>query len=406
MGDSPYKAANLSKPIEDSSQLMADMDFLALIEQGAEHWNQWRTDHPTVQPDLRTAYLFGQVLDGFNLSEANLERACLISASLRGANLSNAHLQASYASKADLGAANLSGADLSLGNFGEANFSEANLASIRAGGTNFAHACFTGAALANWQIDPMTNLQAVRGSHVYVKSQQRQPRRGQFRPGELAALIAQLPVDQSEATPPALINRQDPVQRRSALIVTGGTAAIALIAMTATFRSIRPNPSANQTPAGSVRLSDSVALPCEETSLTTQLTSSAAHKYRDGAIYYGKFADGKPADGKGTMVYPSGNRYDGEYENGYRSGCGTFTFNNGRKYIGQFEADQFHGQGTWILENGERYIGAFKNNRCSGKGTFIFLNGSSKSGTWEEGSLPNSDLSCDQGDLSLPLSSN
>ncbi len=385
---------------------MADMDFLALIEQGSEHWNRWRTDHPAVQPDLRTAYLFGQVLDGFNLSGANLERACLISTSLRGANLSNAHLQATYASKADLSAANLSGADLSLGNFGEANFSDAKLVAIQAGGTNFAHACFTGAYLANWQVDPTTNLQALGGSHIYVRSKQRQPSRGSFRPGELAALIAQLPAGKTNAAAPALINPKEPVQRRSMAIVAGGAAAIALLAMTATFRLIRSDSSVEQPPVGSVRSDSSVALPCEEVQLTPLLTSSATHTYQNGATYYGKFVDGKPADGQGAMIYPSGNRYDGEYEDGYRSGCGTFTFSNGRRYIGQFEADQFHGQGTWILQNGERYIGAFKDNRCSGKGTFIFLNGSSQSGVWEAGNLLDGDLSCDQGDLNLPLSSN
>ncbi|MGB3291981.1 MAG: pentapeptide repeat-containing protein [Phormidesmis sp.] len=387
---------------------MAEIDFLALIEQGAESWNRWRADHPTVQPDLRTAYLFGQALSGFDLSEANLERACLISADLRGANLSKACLQSVYASKADLSEADLREADLSLGNFGEADFSGAILSDIRARGTNFAQACFTGATLANWQIDPTTTLQDLRGSHLCVK-QQRKPRSGEFRPGELAALIRRLSVGAANAKSSPFFSFQKllkgPARRPSVLIGTGLTAAIALTALTATFRSnLLSAPPAGQSPARADQ-GDSISLPCEEAPLTTLLTNSAAHQYQNGAIYYGKFVDGNPADGKGTMVYPSGNRYDGEYKNGYRNGCGTFTFSNGRRYIGQFETDQFNGKGTWILENGERYIGEFENNRCSGTGTFIFLNGSSKSGVWEEGKLLDGDLSCDQSGLDLPVSS-
>lgn len=393
---------------------MAETDFLALIEQGAEPWNRWRADHPTVQPDLRKAYLFGQVLAGFNLSGVDLGRACLISADLRGANLSKARLQAVYASKADLSEADLREADLSRGNFGEADFSGAILTDIRANGANFAQACFTGASLANWQIDQTIALQALRGSHLYV-NKQRKPSSGEFRPGELAALIKRSSVEAAEmaeaakAKPSLFISPQKfikgPAQRRSVQIGAGVTAAIALTALAATLGSNRQNTlSANPPPDRAVRPEESISLPCKEAPLTT-LTSSAAYQYRNGALYYGKFIEGKPADGRGTMVYPNGNRYDGEYKSGYRNGCGTFTFSNGRRYIGQFEADQFNGQGTWILESGERYIGEFENNRCSGKGTFIFLNGSSKSGVWEDGNLVDGDLSCDQGGLDSPVSS-
>ena len=374
---------------------MAETDFLALIEQGAEFWNRWRADHPTVQPDLGKAYLFGQGLAGFDLSGANLERACLISADLRGANLRKACLRSVYASKASLCKADLSAADLSLGNFGEADFSDATLSNVRAVGSNFAQACFTGAVLTHWHIDPTTTLQAVRGSHLLVK-QQRRPHRGKFRPGELAALLQQLSALSADAVS---TSRLSPGQRRWGGIGASGLAAIALVAL-AVARADRLTPSAGQPP----RSAES-SLPCEEVPLTTLLTGSVAHQYKNGAVYYGKFAAGEPADGIGTMVYPSGNRYDGEYQNGYRSGCGTFTFSNGRRYIGQFEADQFNGQGTWILENGERYIGEFKDNRCHGKGTFIFLNGSSKSGVWESGNLTDGDLSCDQAGLKLPVSS-
>lgn len=404
---------------------MVETDFLALIEQGAEHWNRWRAEHPKVQPDLSTAYLFGQSLTGFNFSGANLERACLIGANLRGANLNKTCLRAAYASNADLSEANLSGADLSRGNFGEADFSKANLSIIQASGTNFAQACFTGAYLANWKIDPATNLNDLRGSHVYLnskkqqlpsnayvkskkqqppahvylKAKKRQPKRGQFQPGELAALLEQLSNPEASAKAVAATYHR---QSRAVLVGFGATAALALTGLTATFRSNSANLIFAEPPA-TRPMASVFSLPCKDIKTAVLPIHSAAHEYPDGARYYGGFENGEPTDGQGTMIYPDGNRYDGAYKDGARNGCGTFTFENGRRYVGEFKADQFNGQGTWVLETGERYIGGFENNQCSGKGTFIFFNGSSKSGIWEAGKLKDGDLSCDQGGLALPL---
>lgn len=399
------------------------LDFLALIEQGAESWNRWRANNPEVKPDLSSAYLFGRALSGFNLSEANLERACLIDANLRGADLSSACLRSVYASSANLDSANLNGADLSFGNFSEANLSQAKLYSLQANGTNFSQARFTGAFLSGWQIDPNTKLNDLRGSYIYRGSKQRSPEQGEFQPEELAALIKRLPSPEADSTEApieprekAQISTSDKVsavarlsgRNRPRAVQVGliSAAAIALLGLTVLSRPNRPNSaSAEQTAALLAQQLSSVSLPCQDVKVTTTLLGSAAHQYKNGIVYYGEFIAGKPADGKGTMVYPSGNRYDGEYKDGDRNGCGIFDFSNGRRYIGQFKDDQFNGKGTWILETGERYIGEFKDNRCEGKGTFIFFNGSSKSGVWEKGKLLNDDLSCDQGGLNLPLSS-
>lgn len=379
---------------------MVDTDFLALIEQGAECWNRWRAAHPEIKPNLSTAYLFGQTLGGFDLSHTNLERACLIGTNLRAANLSEACLRGAYASTADFSGATLSGADLSRGNFSEANFSEADLSNVAASGTNFANACFTGACLAAWQVDPTTALSDLRGSHVYlgVVGQQRRPQMGQFQPGELTALLQQQPASKPVTA------RKHRYRRRPLLI--GGV--IAAIAATGLFFTLRSN-SSTLTPAeqaASISASEiaSVSLPCQEPEPPTLPSSLVSHEYQNGAVFYGEFTNGQPDDGRGIMIYSSGNRYDGEYQGGKRTGCGTFTFVNGRRYTGQFEDDMFSGQGTWILENGERYIGEFKDNQCNGQGTFIFSNGSSKAGVWHQGKLLDGSISCEQGSLNLPVS--
>lgn len=381
---------------------MTDPDFLALIAQGPSGWNRWRTDHPEVQPDLSGTYLFGQALNGFDFSGANLDRACLIGTSLRGANLSKASLQGAYASSADFSKADLSGADLSQGNFSDANFSEATLCAIQVKGTNLADACLEGAYLSHWQIDSTTALSGLRGRYVYTgekgKGQQRQPQRGAFQPEDLSALVRQLPGGETAAI----------ASHRELPRLPAGLGAASVIAVASLIFVLRSN--------GTVFTANDSALPvsvrelsagvtCEEGDLPPLPPGSTRYKYDDEAIYYGKLVDGQPADGRGIMVYASGNRYDGEYVQGQRSGCGKFTFINGRSYTGQFEADQFSGQGTWVLENGDRYIGQFKDNLCNGQGTFVFADGSSKSGVWEAGKLANDTLSCGQGSVTLPPSS-
>ncbi|MEO0645675.1 MAG: hypothetical protein AAFZ17_05940, partial [Cyanobacteria bacterium J06650_10] len=149
---------------------------------------------------------------------------------------------------------------------------------------------------------------------------------------------------------------------------------------------------------------DSIALPCPASSVDLS-KSLSGYAYQDGSTYYGEVVNGQPADGQGTMTYPSGNRYDGEYQNGQREGCGTFSFSDGRRYVGQFKADQFNGLGTWILENGERYIGEFENNQCDGQGSFIYANGTVRAGVWRDGTLTESSLSCEWGSLRVPTSS-
>ncbi|MEN8446694.1 MAG: pentapeptide repeat-containing protein, partial [Cyanobacteria bacterium J06555_13] len=80
---------------------MTTTDFAALAEQGVDAWNRWRAEHPDCAPDLSRAYLYGQVLSGFDLSNTDLSHACLIGADLQQANLSGACLESAYANSAN-----------------------------------------------------------------------------------------------------------------------------------------------------------------------------------------------------------------------------------------------------------------------------------------------------------------
>jgi len=43
-----------------------------------------------------------------------------------------------------------------------------------------------------------------------------------------------------------------------------------------------------------------------------------------------------------------GNRYEGDFVDGKRTGKGTFTWANGNKYEGDFVDGKFHGKGTLV----------------------------------------------------------
>ncbi len=54
----------------------------------------------------------------------------------------------------------------------------------------------------------------------------------------------------------------------------------------------------------------------------------------------------------GTMTFPSGNKYVGEFKDNKYNGQGTFTFANGEKYVGEFKDGQRNGQGIEYRADG------------------------------------------------------
>lgn len=436
---------------------MPDDRYLNLIEQGVDHWNCWRADHPDITPDLSRSFLFEANLRGANLSGINLTRACLIGANLQDADLQGANLSGIYASGANLSRANLTGAELSQANLSEANLTDANLSRATAGAANFTSAQLTGACLEDWYINSATQLRSVECSYVFLRSQpkERCPDSGEFGDGEFMQLLqaalscspvgkpeaakelsgseARSPVMQAIATYPfqlastavksSVAEAPPPSPNSHTLVLklsipapsrllnvpfklpahissipwrpVSGVGLIAIaVAVIISLPDRSPEPTGTPASPRSLTVSNLPALVCDEPPVTRLLDSSPDHRYPDGTEYYGKFVDGAPADGRGVMVYSNGDRYDGEYRDGQRHGCGALTFSSGRRYVGQFQRDQFHGIGVWMLENGDRYIGKFQNDKCEGEGTFVFADGSSKSGRWKNGRLVDGDLSC------------
>ena len=54
-------------------------------------------------------------------------------------------------------------------------------------------------------------------------------------------------------------------------------------------------------------------------------------------------------DGSGTLKYPNGEIYEGEWSENKMHGKGVYTYKDGRIYQGDFVNDKPHGYGKLIL---------------------------------------------------------
>jgi uncharacterized protein YjbI with pentapeptide repeats len=146
---------------------MANPEHLTILQQGVEVWNQWRDEHPDIEPDLTWAVLSGTDLAKASLDKANLQRAILAQADLTEADLGEAYLEKAFLTaanltKACLGKATLVGADLAkatlvhadlinadltVANLADANLRDAALIQADLTGANLTEADLTGANL-------------------------------------------------------------------------------------------------------------------------------------------------------------------------------------------------------------------------------------------------------------------
>ncbi len=135
------------------------------------------------------------------------------------------------------------------------------------------------------------------------------------------------------------------------------------------------------------------------------------YEYDDKSIYEGSFSDGE-VDGAGKFTTSDGETYFGRWDMGKymgefaliedkAEGCVKGNCNNGKGtyifanqlaiYIGEFKDFEPSGKGKCHYRNGDAYQGKWKNGLFHGKGTFKTQN-NSISGTWDKGTLTNSDF--------------
>lgn len=101
-----------------------------------------------------------------------------------------------------------------------------------------------------------------------------------------------------------------------------------------------------------------------------------------GASYEGSVdSNGRPC-GKGTLLYPQGDRYHGDFVDGGRNGRGMYTFPCGDVYDGEWKRDVREGRGVQLYANGDVYDGEWCDDIRSGEGSLVFSDGTSFVGQW------------------------
>lgn len=75
--------------------------------------------------------------------------------------------------------------------------------------------------------------------------------------------------------------------------------------------------------------------------------------------YDGEVVDHR-LNGKGELIYDTGDRYEGNFSHGTFSGKGSFISSQGWSYTGDFQKGQAHGNGKLTLEDGRVFEGKFK----------------------------------------------
>jgi len=140
---------------------MANPEHLAILKQGVEQWNNWRTEHCQRTPDLSSADLSRAVLNFADLSGADLSDAHLRMAQFVGAQLTNANLRGADLSGARLVVADLTGAEFCDADLREANLSEAYFHETGVDGADFRSARTLRTCFANVDLSLAKGLDAI-----------------------------------------------------------------------------------------------------------------------------------------------------------------------------------------------------------------------------------------------------
>ena len=102
-----------------------------------------------------------------------------------------------------------------------------------------------------------------------------------------------------------------------------------------------------------------------------------------GVSYLGYWKNGNP-NGMGTEIYPDHKgKFQGEYENGVKTGYGKITFEDGSIYEGSMINNDVEGYGILFWPDQKVYRGLWKANKMSGKGKMEWPNGMYYEGQYE-----------------------
>lgn len=107
---------------------------------------------------------------------------------------------------------------------------------------------------------------------------------------------------------------------------------------------------------------------------------SGTVRYADGIS--GKLTKAQDSS-LGTIVYNTGDVYEGEIQGILREGKGTITYKqNGAVYTGDFKEDKLTGYGEYAAPDGTSYTGEVVDGAKSGIGKYVYPDGSYYYGEW------------------------
>ena len=106
--------------------------------------------------------------------------------------------------------------------------------------------------------------------------------------------------------------------------------------------------------------------------------------YGNGDKYEGEFFD-DVKDGFGIYYYKNGERYEGDFKNDKKDGHGIYYYLDGDRYEGEFKEGFAEGRGTYYYQDGEKYIGDYKEDKRNGHGIYFYLNGDKYIGEFKDG---------------------
>ncbi|KAL0211218.1 hypothetical protein P9112_009516 [Eukaryota sp. TZLM1-RC] len=113
-------------------------------------------------------------------------------------------------------------------------------------------------------------------------------------------------------------------------------------------------------------------------------------EYANGDKYEGTYDSGVRS-GEGTYIWQHPEHsfyYQGNYDQGIRNGEGKLNLPDGSSYSGQWKDGLPHGEGTFTYANGDTYTGQVEKGQREGEGSYKFaLTEEVLSGTWEEGQI-------------------
>ncbi len=100
-------------------------------------------------------------------------------------------------------------------------------------------------------------------------------------------------------------------------------------------------------------------------------------------IYEGTFNIYGEYDGYGTFKFHGGEKYEGEYKNGFKNGKGKYYFQNGDIYDGEYKNGLRDGKGDYIYKKGDRFTGLWEKGVANGYGEMYYINGDIFKGNWK-----------------------